>query len=183
MSESVFRGGLAFLEYMGVYDVILPFLLVFTLVFALLEKTKVLGLQEVDKKKFTKTNLNSLVAFVTAFFVVASAELVKLINQTVSQVFILLLLSVMFMLVAGTFVKDEEFFLKKEHQNILMWIMGGVIILMFFNTLGWLDLAYTFLMSNWQTEAISSLIIIAVVIIFIFIVAGKNPSVAKKKED
>ena len=60
MEESVFRGGLAFLEQVGVYDVVLPFLLAFTLVFALLEKTKILGVQKdpynKDDTKYAKRN-------------------------------------------------------------------------------------------------------------------------------
>ena len=39
---SVFRGALVFLDEIGIYDVVLPFLLVFAVVFAIFEKTKVL---------------------------------------------------------------------------------------------------------------------------------------------
>ena len=55
VEESVFRTAIGFLDKLGVYDIILPFLLVFTLVFAILEKTKILGLektaQEEDKTR------------------------------------------------------------------------------------------------------------------------------------
>jgi len=175
MAESVFRGGLAFLEQVGVYDVVLPFLLVFTLVYALLEKTKVLGVQKdpysKDKTEYAKRNLNSMVAFVIAFFVIASSQLVALINQTVSHVFILLLLSVMFMLVVGTFGKDEEFFFEKKYQHIFAWIMGVAIVFIFLNAVGWLEIAYDFLKVNWSTEVVSSLLFIGAIAIFIAIIS------------
>ena len=43
VEQSVFRGIIEFFEKIGIYDVVLPFLLVFTIVFAILEKTKVFG--------------------------------------------------------------------------------------------------------------------------------------------
>ena len=58
VEESIFRGVISFLNTLGVYDIILPFLLVFTLVFAILEKTKVLGTEKVGDKTITKKNLN-----------------------------------------------------------------------------------------------------------------------------
>src|SRR3989338_8827869 len=67
VEESVFRGVIGFFDKIGVYDIILPFLLVFTIVFAILEKTKILGLEKIDGKETTKKNLNSMVAFVIAF--------------------------------------------------------------------------------------------------------------------
>ena len=55
--ESLFRGVLSFFNDIGIYDVILPFLLIFTIVFAILEKTKVLGVEEIEGKKYTKKSL------------------------------------------------------------------------------------------------------------------------------
>ena len=45
---SAFGGALDFMNKVGVFDVVLPFLLVFTLIFAFLEKTKVFGSHLVD---------------------------------------------------------------------------------------------------------------------------------------
>ena len=43
VEDTAFTGVLSFLERFGFYDIVLPFLLVFTIVFAVLEKTKILG--------------------------------------------------------------------------------------------------------------------------------------------
>ena len=56
-----------FFGELGIYDVVLPFLLVFTIVFAILEKTKVFGMEEIDGKKYTRKNINAIVAFVVSF--------------------------------------------------------------------------------------------------------------------
>jgi len=187
MEESVFRGGLAFLEQVGVYDVVLPFLLAFTLVFALLEKTKILGTQKdpynKDDTKYAKRNLNSLVAFVIAFFVVASSKLVELINKTVSQIFILILLGVMFMLVVAMFSKDDEFSFSKQHQTIFMWVAFVVILLIFLNATGWLTIAYNFLKINWSGQVVSSLILLVAVAVFIMIMTSGKPSGKPKSND
>ncbi len=187
MEESAFRGGLAFLEQIGVYDVVLPFLLAFTLVYALLEKTKILGVEKDpysgDSTTYPKKSLNSMVAFVIAFFVIASSKLVELINKTVSQIFILILLAVMFMLVAGTFGRDEEFALSKPLQKVFMWISFTVILLIFFNTIGWLDLAYKFLSAHWSGQVVSSLILIVIIGIFIMVIASDGSKSKAKNTD
>ena len=69
MAESVFRGVISFFGDIGLYDVVLPFLLVFTIVFAILEKTKVFGVEEIEGKKYTRKNLNAMASFVIAFLV------------------------------------------------------------------------------------------------------------------
>ncbi len=177
---SVFRGGLEFLDKVGIYDVVLPFLLTFTLVFALLEKTKILGVQadsySEDKTEYPKRNLNSMVAFVIAFFVVASSQLVALINKTVSSVFILLLLAVMFMLVIGTFGRDEEFAF--NNKTVFIVIMGIAIVLIFLDALGWLQIGYNFLKRYWSTEVVSSIIFIVLIAIFIWIMGARPKSIS-----
>ena len=62
-----FREIINFFDNIGIFDVVLPFLLVFTIVFALLERTKVFGVEDIEGKKYTKKNLNSVAAFVIAF--------------------------------------------------------------------------------------------------------------------
>ncbi len=188
MTESIFRGGLVFLEEVGIYDVVLPFLLVFTLVFALLEKTKVLGVESStrdssDKVKYPKRNLNSMVAFVISFFVIASSKLVALINQTVSHVFILLLLSVMFLLVAGSFGKDEEFGLTGSAKNFAMIVMGIAIVIIFLNAMGWIQLLYEFLRDHWSSDGVSAVIFLVIIVIFIIYVTKPKSSSEKKESD
>ena len=87
MADSILSGTIAFMAKIGVYDVVLPFVLVFTLFFAFLEKSQVLGIEVVKDSKgaehrFTRKNLNAIIAFSAAFFVVASAQLVRRLKET-----------------------------------------------------------------------------------------------------
>ena len=80
---------------MGGFDIILPFLLVFTLIFALMEKVKLFG----DKKK----NVHVIVAFVAAAFVVAQPDIVFLIRGFIPNVSMFILIILMGLLVMGMF--------------------------------------------------------------------------------
>ncbi len=59
-----------FMMKLGVVDVLLPFLLIFTIVLGLLDRTRVLG----TEKGKPKTRLNAMVAFVLAFFSIVSLQ-------------------------------------------------------------------------------------------------------------
>src|SRR4030042_4397148 len=179
--QSVFRGTLDFFQQIGVYDVILPFLLVFTIVFAILEKTRVFGYDKLDGREYSKKNLNGMMAFVTAFFVVASTQLVAAINKFLSSIVLLLLLSICFLLVAGSFhTGKEEFFLKKGWEKLFMVLSFVAVILVFLGSLPydenntWLDFLWYHLTQNFNSVIVSSLILVIIVVGFIFYVT-KEP--------
>ncbi len=183
-NESMFRGIIDFFIKMGVYDVILPFLLVFTIVFAILEKTKVLG--TIDGKKSNK-NLNSMTAFVIAFMVIASARLVEIITMVSSQFVILLLLSVLFLILIGSFYpSSKEVALEGGLFWLFITIMLVGIILIFLNAIkndagvSWLQIAMDFMRQNWSSTAVGSIILIAIMVGFVYwIVNGDETKPAK----
>jgi hypothetical protein len=182
---SVFRGTLTFFEKIGIYDVVLPFLLVFTLVFAILEKTRVFGTDKVSGMEITKKNLNAMTAFVTAFFVVASTQLVAVINQVLAHTVLLLLLSVCFLLLAGSFhTGKEEFFLTGGWKILFMIIMFVGIVLVFLNALGWLQVIYENLFYRFDSVTVSSIVLVLVIVLFMIYVTGgfEKGQKAEKKE-
>ena len=142
---SAFRNAIDFFVAIGLYDVILPFLLVFTLMFAFLEKTRVLG---TDKMKIggeihnvPKKNLNAMIAFVTGLLVVLSAQLVGIVNQVLAHTVLLLMLSFLFLLVLGSFLKqsDDGVAIDPVKQKILYYIMVSIsfitILMIFLNAI------------------------------------------------
>ncbi len=183
--ESVFRGTLGFFNDIGIYDVVLPFLLSFTLTFAILEKTKIYGLEKNDKGNMvTRKNLNSMTSFVVAFFVVGSAQVVKVMNETLSYIILLLLLSIGFMLLVGSFHSgDKEFYLKGPWKTVFMVIMFIGIILIFLYSLGWLDNIYNFLKNNWNTNVVSGIILVALIVGFMFYVTRDRAASKDKKTE
>lgn len=190
-----FTGAVGFLERLGVYDVVLPFLLVFTLVYAFLEKTKIFGTEkyystkDINREKgFTGTrkNLNAMTSFVIAFFVVASSQLVAVINQALAHMVLLLILVFCFILVAGSFQEQTEsgFFLTKGWKNIFMVITFIAILFIFLNALGWLNIVYDWITKVWSSEAVASVVLIGILVGFMYWVTS-NPSAKndKKSED
>ena len=98
------------LETWGLTDVMLPFLIVFVLVFAVLEKTKILG-QE-------KRNLNTVLSLVMALSTIIphvtrsyplDFDPVIIINRALPSVSILVVAIMMLLLIIGVFAHDKVF--------------------------------------------------------------------------
>ncbi len=183
---------LEFLSRVGIFDTVLPFLLVFTMVFAFLEKTRIYG---VDKYKgddgkiydLPRKNLNSMTAFVIAFFVIASTQLVAIISEVTANIVLLLILVFSFILVIGAFQKEtkEGFFLKGTWKLVFEVIAFLGIAAIFLHALGWLDVIFDFFGSIWTSQAAAALIMVLVLVGFMwFIVYEKKPGAStEKKED
>jgi small-conductance mechanosensitive channel len=185
MAEStIFGGVISFLQSFGFYDVVLPFLLVFTIMFAILEKTKILGTEDIKGVKYTKKNLNSIVAFVVAFLVVASTKLVAAINQIMANVVLLLILSISFLLLIGSFFKeDEDVYLKEgPWRTMFMIIMFVGIIVIFLHSFGWFTIAWDWLVGHWQTNFVATIVLLLFIALFMYyVIGGGKPSEQPKK--
>jgi hypothetical protein len=180
---SVFRGVIEFFVRLGIYDVILPFLLVFTIVFAIFEKTRVFGTEKINGQEYTRKNLNSMAAFVIAFLVVASTRLVAIINEAMANMVLLLLLSVCFLILIGSFMKEtkEGVFLEGNLKIIFTIIMFVGIILIFLNALGWLEIIWDYLLGHWDNNAVASIVMVLFVAGIVFFIT-KSPGEKKKSE-
>ncbi|MBI2148731.1 hypothetical protein HYU23_03555 [Candidatus Woesearchaeota archaeon] len=89
-----------FLVSSGVYDILLPFLLVFAIVFAILEKTKILGEE--------KTNINAIVAGVVGLLLVVQKGIVATLNLFLPRVSMIIIVTLMGLLVISM-VAGKEF--------------------------------------------------------------------------
>lgn len=180
--ESAFRGVIEFLGDLGIYDIILPFLLVFTIVFAILEKTKILGIEKIEGKDYTKKNINAMVAFIVAFLVIASTQLVSVINQVMANVVLLLILGVCFLLLVGVFFGDKEFTLKDYPGwvKFFMFAMFIGIVLIFLHALDWLKYILAIFV-YWDAEWAGAILFLLVIVGFMWYVVHE-PHPAPKKE-
>lgn len=181
---SVFREALVFFDQVGLYDVVLPFLLVFTLVFGTLEKSKIFGTEKGrDGKTYTRKNLNSMIAFVVGFFVVASAQLVQLINVFVSRVALVLVIIVMFMLLVATFYKEQgdEGIDFSRWVPILAPIVLVAITLIFLDGVGWLGPLWSYATGYWDSNLMGTILLFLIVIGFMYYVA--KPQGKKDKSE
>ncbi len=88
------------LESMGFYEVLLPFLLIFTIIFAILQKIKLFG----ENSK----NVNIVIAVIIAFFVVRVPSIVGVMTQFLPKVSVIVLVLLMFLLIVGIFGAKGE---------------------------------------------------------------------------
>lgn len=190
MVQTVLGGVVDFLGKLGVYDVLLPFLLVFTLMFAFLEKSKVLGIEVIVDKagkehQYTRKNLNAIVAFTVGFFVIASSQLVRIISEVMANTIILVVAGLSFMLVIGVYhTGDKELDVGKKWKNYLWPISAVAILLIFFNALGWIDSIYQFIIRTGSTTWFATVIFLLVFIGLMFwITSSKNPDAGVKSEE
>ena len=194
VKETVLGNVIIFLDKIGVYDVILPFLLVFTIMFAILEKTRVLGEDTASdgKTKFTKKNLNSIVSFVIAFFVIASTQLVSLINEAMGNVVVLALVGVCTLMLLGVFYGTGEFKFDPKSWSMYFFTIFTIlgVLLIFFHAIPYgdqsmLDWFYDYMSDNWDSEWVGSIILIGMIALFMYGITYEptpKPPEAPKKE-
>jgi|TARA_B100001964_G_C14249546_1_gene609172 hypothetical protein len=176
-----FREIIEFFNSIGVFDVVLPFLLVFTIVFALLERTKVFGYEKIEGKEYTKKNLNSVAAFAIAFLVVASSNLVEIITDVSSQFVVLLFGIVLFLLLVGSFFKEEPHgvFLEGGWKTTFMIIVFLGLTFIFLDALDLLQDTFDFLEGTSKGEFVGSVILIIMIVLFMVFITQERQSPKK----
>lgn len=178
MASTVLGGTIEFLQDFGFFDVILPFLLIFTITFGVLEKTRIFGTETFKGQEIGKKNINAMVAFVIAFFVLAAKEVVASIQVSIPLVALILVAIVSLLMLVGIFIGSNE------HLNFFEMFSGfkgyivGVLILavaaIFFESFGWLDPIMNFIFGSGSDVFLTIVFvgIIGGVIFFVF----KSPS-------
>lgn len=185
-----FRGMIMNLEYMGVLDVVLPFILVFTLVFAVLQKTKILG---EDENKKPRKNFNVIIALVMALAVIIphvtgsyiyGVDVVEVINSAIPNIALLVVGIVMVMLVTGVFGKPLD--TSKSYMG------GGIVALsilavgiIFAVSAGWIGRTYIprwlYFLYNPQFQTLVITLIVFALIIHFITKEEKPPTADKDK--
>ena len=85
------------LQQMGFYDIILPFLLVFSISYAVLQKVRIFGDAQSSK------NVNVIVALVIGFLFLQNQYLVFILQRFLPNVSIIIIAALMFLLLLGVF--------------------------------------------------------------------------------
>ncbi len=183
MADTLFGNAITFLQDIGFYDVVLPFLLVFTVFFGVLEKTRIFGTEGKDSPK---KNLNAMVAFVVAFFVVAAKEIVSSIQESLPLVALGLLAIISFLMLVGSLFSGE-----KEFNFVDLfgdgWKIGFAaiflvsIVLIFFQSFGWLEPVWDYITGIGTETFILVVFLLAIVGIMFYVVGGGKKG--KKGDD
>jgi hypothetical protein len=165
------------LQYWGIMDVLLPFILIFTVVFAIMQKVQPLGGENDPKKK----TYNIMIALVMGLAVViphvmgyypANADVVNIINSALPQVSIVLVAILMVLLIVGLFGGKAQW-----GGAITGWIAFFAFILVvyiFGRSAGWFQYLPNWLywLDNPDTQAM--LIVVAVFAIIIYFITKED---------
>lgn len=183
---SPLQNAIEFFREFGLFDVVLPFLLVFALIFAILEKTRILGTEGKDGEP--KRNLNTLVAFVVAMMVVATNKVVNTINVALPNIILIIVAFVAFLMMIGVFYGTGELRFHEMHKNYFKGFVAVsliLLILILLNSLTlssgqtWLKFVSEYVADNLSSPVVTSFIfLIVAVAAIIYITKGAS----KKKE-
>ncbi len=175
MVSEVFRleGFGKILESWGLMDALLPFLLIFTLVFAVLEKSKILGEE--------KRNLNSAIALIMALIVViphltgnlpAGYDPVLVINSALPSVSLVVVAIVALMIMIGVFA-HEKIMLGATMPGWIAFISVILLIIIFGSAAGWWVSGFDeWLDSTFGSDALAVFIMVVVFGVIIAFVTG-----------
>ncbi|MBL7147805.1 MAG: hypothetical protein ISS82_03195 [Nanoarchaeota archaeon] len=150
----------------GVYEFVLPFLLIFTITFAILEKTKILGS---STEGGSRKNINAVVALILGLLMVTQFEIVQTMNSFLPKISLFLVIAVMFMVLVSLFGARLE----NGFTGILFGIATLITLVVIYWALGpslgfevpwWIEY-------NWETILF---VIIIIIILFVIIGGGKQ---------
>lgn len=163
-----FQDFIANLEDLGVYEVLLPFLLAFVVIFAVLEKVQLFG---ADTRRF-----NAIIAFVIAFFFVRSESLVSIVQQFLPKVSMFIIIVLMVLLIIGFFL-GKEFTGFGGGMAIFFTILALVVVLWLYAESTGAGGSLEWIRDNITDKDIVWIIILAVAgAIILFALGGKPKS-------
>lgn len=159
------------LDNMGVTEILLPFLLVFTLVFAIFQKMKILG---ADAKKF-----NVIIALAVAFAVVMphltgrGPDVIPIINNSLPSVGAVAVAIIMALFLMGMFGLD---FAKGGFTGVLGTLAILTVAYIFAVSAGWFEQSsmLSFLFDS-DTQALIVIILVFAIIIGVVTSDAKKP--------
>ncbi|MBU1198201.1 MAG: hypothetical protein KJ685_00010 [Nanoarchaeota archaeon] len=176
-----FQNFIVSLDAWGVTDVLLPFVLVFTIVFATLQKTKILG----DGKK----QYNVIVSLVMALAVVIphvvgrypfNFDPVEIINRALPQVSIIVVAIVMLLLIIGVFGNEIDVAGTPLATWVIVFAVVAVVAI-FGSAIGWYTMPqWLIFLQNPELQALIVMILVFGIIIAFITKEDKKDSDKEK---
>ncbi len=163
-----------------VRDMILPFLLIFAVTFAILQKTKILG----DGKK----QIDAIVALVIGLIVITFGYATNLINSIIPFLAISIVVILVFMILYGMVFQGDDKFKVHKGIQITVGILAalGLIIVLLVATGAWDYLYDRFFLGSDSSGLVTNVILIVVIVVAVLVAtlvkSGSGSSSEKKKE-
>jgi len=165
-----------FLRDFGFFNVVLPFLLVFAIVFGVLEKSKLFGVEKIDRTDYPRRNLNAIVAFCVAFFVVAAANITGVIQATIPQIAFVLVVIISFLLLFGSLIGEEQMNLWEKSKGLRYTFITAIFVAMALILLGGFGLLggiLDYVVGNFSGTVVTSVILVVVIVLAMWFISKK----------
>ncbi len=155
----------------SLFEIILPFALVFAIVFAVLNTTKILG---------GRKNIDVIVAIVIGLLLIRNRNIVDTINVFLPNVSLAIVVILMFLLVIGVFLGKEY----KWADGIkgLAAIVSLVLVLWIFGASYWGRFGIPNIFGNLSSETKGIIAFIAILIIVVWFVSREESDKKSGKE-
>jgi len=141
-------------------DYILPFLLTFTLIFAILEKSKILG--------ENKHQINAIIGFVLGAIVISFANVVDIIREMVIFMVLALIILFVFMIIYGFAAAKEKDLLELWMKRAIAIVAIIAVVIAILVITGYWDEALNFFKGDIGLNLIFGAIVIAAVAAVLF---------------
>lgn len=139
------------LENFGVFEYILPFLLVFAVLFGIMEKVKIFG---------DKTNLNVIISFIISLIIVINTEVVTIMNLYLSKMALFIIVVMVLLLAFGIFSSGKP-------QS---WAVGLFVIASLIAVIWALGPSWGISWPNWAKVSDQAKFIIGIAIAFVVVI-------------
>jgi hypothetical protein len=165
---------MTFLSYPLVHDIILPFLLVFAIVFAVLQKSEILGKE--------KKQIDAIVALAVGLLVVSVSYATGIITNLMPFLGVGLVVILTFLLLWGFVFPAGKF---EIHENV-RWAIGGlaavaVIIATLYFTGAWGYIGGLF--SGEGSTVVTNIVIVVLIVVAILVVVGMGSGKKEEKKE
>ncbi len=183
-----FRAIIENLDKIGFYDIILPFLLVYAVVFAILQKSKIFEGGSSDKK--LSSNVNAIVALVFGLFVVGAYNVITVIQAVIIKTVLIIIFILCVLIVLGFIFGDKytELFADKKVKAILAIVIFLTVFIILLHILGfwewlsdwWNDLSFG---GDETVSTVIALLVIGGILYWITKGSSEDPNSSKDKSE
>ena len=135
-----FRDVVETLAEIGVIEVLLPFILVYAVVFAILQKSQIFeGGSSTEKQA---KSINAVIAAVFGFFTITSIQLIQIFQSFIINSIVVVIFLLCTLIVIGFLLGDEykTLFNDNRVKYALAILLTIVLLIVLINILGWWDI-------------------------------------------
>ena len=158
---------ITYFQDIGVYEYFLPFLLVFAIIFAVLEKTKLFG---PDKER-----INAVIAFVIGLVLIAQQSIVETINMFLPRVSLLFVIILMGLLLISMIGGKEFSGLTGGVFVVMVIVVVVFVVLALSPSLGWETGFFDYYFSSYELAALGRIAIpLLIFLVCIWFMFGKS---------